>query len=84
MDLDHRGLSGSDQTISGNWWRTPLLSLRARLREREDQVFLVLALFIGALTGLTVVVFILLTERTGGAYALVGKGAVFAGIVLVP
>ena len=45
--------------------RTPLLYLRARLQEREDQVFLVLALVIGALTGLTVVAFILLTEGAG-------------------
>ena len=37
----------------------------ARLREREDQVFLVLALVIGALTGLSVVAFILVTERLG-------------------
>jgi len=37
----------------------------ARLREREDQVFLILALVIGALTGLAVVAFILLTERMG-------------------
>src|SRR5713226_7741891 len=50
---------------SGNWWRTPLLHRVARLREREDQVFLVLALVIGALTGLAVVAFILLTERMG-------------------
>ena len=35
------------------------------LREREDQIFLVLALVIGALTGVTVVAFILLTERHG-------------------
>jgi CIC family chloride channel protein len=41
------------------------LSLTARLQQREDQVFLVLALVIGALTGLTVVAFILLTEREG-------------------
>ena len=53
------------QTASGSWWRTPGLYLAARLREREDQVFLVLALVIGALTGLTVVAFILLTERAG-------------------
>ena len=39
--------------------------LEPRLQEREDQVFLVLALVIGALTGLTVVAFILLTERAG-------------------
>jgi CIC family chloride channel protein len=37
----------------------------AALQQREDQVFLVLALVIGALTGLAVVAFILLTERMG-------------------
>ena len=50
---------------SRSWWRTPLLHRVARLREREDQVFLILALVIGALTGLAVVAFILLTERMG-------------------
>ena len=50
---------------SRSWWRTPLLHRVARLREREDQVFLILALVIGGLTGLAVVAFILLTERMG-------------------
>jgi CIC family chloride channel protein len=50
---------------SGSWWRTPLLHRVERLRQREDQVFLVLALGIGALTGLAVVAFIVLTERMG-------------------
>jgi CIC family chloride channel protein len=36
-----------------------------RIREREDQVFLLLTLVIGALTGLAVVGFILVTERLG-------------------
>jgi CIC family chloride channel protein len=36
-----------------------------QLRQREGQVFLVLALVIGALTGSAVVAFILLTERMG-------------------
>jgi chloride channel protein, CIC family len=58
-------MSDSDQTTSGSWLKTPLLNLAARLQQREDQVFLVLALVIGALTGLTVVAFILLTERAG-------------------
>jgi CIC family chloride channel protein len=35
------------------------------LEQREDQVFLVLALLIGALVGLAVVAFIVLTERLG-------------------
>lgn len=62
---NHEKVSKSGRALSGSWWQTPLLYLRARLQEREDQVFLVLALVIGALTGLTVVAFILLTERAG-------------------
>src|SRR5271157_2697725 len=58
-------MSESSQTTSGSWWRTPLLHRVAKLQQREDQVFLVLALLIGALTGLAVVAFILLTEREG-------------------
>src|SRR5215471_17519877 len=50
---------------SASWWKRPLLRLTAKLQQREDQVFLVLALVIGALTGLAVVAFILLTERAG-------------------
>ena len=46
-------------------WRKPLDYVRTQLQEREDQVFLVLALVIGALTGLVVVAFIVLTERLG-------------------
>ena len=46
-------------------WRTPLQFARKKLQHREDQVFLVLVLVIGALTGLSVVAFILLTERMG-------------------
>jgi chloride channel protein, CIC family len=52
-------------TTNASWWRTPLLHRVAKLQQREDQVFLVLALVIGALTGLAVVAFILLTERLG-------------------
>jgi len=52
-------------TTSRSWWKTSLSDRVAKLRQREDQVFLVLALVIGALTGLAVVAFILLTERMG-------------------
>jgi chloride channel protein, CIC family len=58
-------VSESGEKTGGNWWRAPHLFLTARLQQREDQVFLVLALVIGALTGLAVVAFILLTERAG-------------------
>ena len=46
-------------------WRNLLLSRLASLRQSEEQIFLVLAIVIGALTGLTVVAFILVTERFG-------------------
>jgi len=52
-------------TNQTSWWRTPLLHRYARLQEQEDQIFLVLALVIGAVTGLVVVAFIVLTERLG-------------------
>ena len=58
-------MSKNGQKPSVSWWRTPRLHLVAKLQQREDQVFLVLALVIGALTGLAVVAFILLTERLG-------------------
>ena len=48
-----------------SWWRTLSQQLTAILRDREEQVFLVLTLVIGALVGLAVVAFILLTERFG-------------------
>jgi CIC family chloride channel protein len=47
-------------------WRAALWSRWiALLHQREEQVFLVLTLLIGALTGLAVVAFIVLTERLG-------------------
>ena len=55
----------SGQTTGRTWWRTTLLHRVARLPERENQVFLILSLVIGALTGLAVVAFIVLTERMG-------------------
>src|SRR5450432_1949384 len=58
-------VSESVQTTSGRGWRIWLLNRVAELRQREAQVFLFLALVIGALTGLAVVAFILLTERMG-------------------
>jgi len=46
-------------------WRIAVHSVRALLRQREEQVFLALALVIGALTGLVVVAFIVVTEHLG-------------------
>src|SRR5271156_4792410 len=53
------------QTSRGGGTRTWLSRHLAELRRREDQVFLALALVIGALTGLAGGAFILLTERVG-------------------
>jgi chloride channel protein, CIC family len=58
------GTKGTIQT-SDSGWKTPLLHRFAALQEREEQVFLFLALVIGALTGVAVVAFIVLTERMG-------------------
>ncbi len=55
--------------------RIPLLQWIASLRPREDQLFLVLTLAIGALTSLAVVAFILLTERLGMRLYPVGSAA---------
>jgi CIC family chloride channel protein len=53
------------QTAGKSRWKLSLADLMAVLRLSESQVFLGLSLVIGALTGLAVVAFILLTERMG-------------------
>src|SRR5215470_12303209 len=50
---------------AGGWWGASVRSWTAMLRGREEQVFLALTLVIGALVGMVVVAFILLTERFG-------------------
>jgi chloride channel protein, CIC family len=54
-------MSEGAQGPTGSWLSNRL----TELRRRDDQVILVLALVIGALTGAAVVAFILLTERLG-------------------
>src|SRR5579859_1005819 len=58
-------MSEDPQSTTKTWWRGSVLGRVAVMREREDQVFLALALVIGALTGAAVVAFIVLTERLG-------------------
>ena len=60
-------------TASG--WRSRISLHLAELRQREGQIFLILALVIGALTGLAVVAFIMLTERLGMRLYPVGGAA---------
>jgi chloride channel protein, CIC family len=47
------------------WWDVPARQWVDFLKRREEQIFLVLTLVIGALVGLTVVAFIVLTEHVG-------------------
>ncbi|HTC67340.1 MAG TPA: chloride channel protein, partial [Candidatus Acidoferrum sp.] len=54
------------------WWHVPGRQWREFRDQREDQVFLVLTLLIGALVGLVVVAFILITERSGARLYPVG------------
>jgi len=54
----------NEQTSTGRWW-TPSQRWAALVKHREEQVFLVVTLLIGALVGMAVVAFIVLTERFG-------------------
>jgi len=58
-----------------SWWKYPARRWNALLNEREEQVFLVLTLLIGALVGLMAVAFILLTGRVGSRLYPVGGAA---------
>ncbi len=53
------------ERIQTRWWKSPSRHWNTLLNEREEQVFLVLTLLIGALVGLMAVAFIVLTERVG-------------------
>ena len=55
------------------WWHAPGRQWRAFRDQREEQVFLVLTLLIGAIVGLVVVAFILITERFGARLYPVGS-----------
>ena len=58
-----------------SWWKYPARHWNILLNEREEQVFLVLTLLIGAVVGLMAVAFILLTERFGARLYPAGGAA---------
>ena len=58
-------MSEEIQATGWNRWKRSLLNHLAKLRQSESKIFLVLSVVIGALTGLAVVAFILVTERFG-------------------
>src|SRR5258708_36877097 len=64
-----------EEPRSATWWKTPSRQWTLLLQEREEQVFLVLTLLIGALVGAIVVAFILLTERFGARLYPAGGAA---------
>ena len=84
MKLDSRSSTLNDPIGSRKspWWKTGSARWNSFLGEREEQVFLVLTLLIGALVGLTVVAFILVTERVGAR--LYPVGSAHWRILLVP
>ena len=57
------------------WWQTPSQRWAALLKQREEQVFLLVTLLIGALVGAIVVAFIVLTERFGARIDAAGAAA---------
>src|SRR5258707_747886 len=65
----------AEEQPSATWWKAPRRQWTLLLQEREEQVFLVLTLLIGALVGAIVVAFILLTERFGARLYPAGGAA---------
>jgi CIC family chloride channel protein len=79
---EHNHKPNALSSSTAPWWQAPVAFARARLQEREDQVFLVLSLIIGIVTGLVVVALILISERMGSH--LYPPGAAAWRRVLIP
>src|SRR5271170_4357227 len=58
-----------------SWWKRLLSWWASCFAQRQDRILLLLSILIGALTGLAVVAFILLTERLGMRLYPVGSAA---------
>src|SRR5580692_11609079 len=61
--------------VAISFWKTPLQWWAVQAAQRQGRLLLVLSIVIGALTGLAVVAFILLTERLGMRLYPVGSAA---------
>jgi chloride channel protein, CIC family len=68
-------MSGTENPSAILWWKAPLRGWVAHFAQREERVLLFLSILIGALTGLAVVAFIVLTERLGMRLYPVGSAA---------
>jgi CIC family chloride channel protein len=74
-ELPETELSEPEEAPSKNWRDSSSRQWAAFLRNREEQIFLVLTLLIGAIVGLVVVAFILVTERFGARLYPAGGAA---------
>jgi CIC family chloride channel protein len=74
-ELPETEMNAAGEPAQKNWLDSSSQQWAAFLRNREEQVFLVLTLIIGALVGLVVVAFILVTERFGARLYPAGGAA---------
>src|SRR5208337_4629929 len=72
---ERRSMKEPEEQPRAIWWKAPIRQWNLLLQDREEQVFLVLTLLIGALVGAIVVAFILLTERFGARLYPAGGAA---------
>jgi CIC family chloride channel protein len=68
-------MNGTGDQPVVSWLKTPRLWLASRFAQREERMLLILSILIGAITGLAVVAFIVLTERLGMRLYPVGSAA---------
>jgi CIC family chloride channel protein len=68
-------MSNTENLPPVSWWKTPLRWWALQFGQRQGRMLLILSILIGALTGLAVVAFILLTERLGMRLYPVGSAA---------
>src|SRR5436190_5501543 len=68
-------MKSAGERAGKTWLEASSQQWKACLRDREEQVFLVLTLVIGAIVGMVVVAFILLTERSGARLYPAGGAA---------
>jgi len=74
-ELSETEMNAAGEPTQKNWLDSSSQQWASFLRNREEQVFLVLTLLIGALVGLVVVAFILVTERFGARLYPAGGAA---------
>jgi CIC family chloride channel protein len=74
-ELPETEMNGAGEPAQKNWLDSSSRQWTLFLRNREEQVFLALTLLIGALVGMVVVAFILVTERFGARLYPAGGAA---------